>query len=84
MRSRFMQHANEQTELMARLAALDNTRAIIPDAHWRNENTLSTSYGDWSDHKGELTADAWLLLERTGYSDYSGSIVEASNHKVIE
>ena len=45
----------------------------------------SEHYGDWTELKStdEITPAAFVLIGRTGYSDYSGSIVEASNHKVI-
>lgn len=46
----------------------------------------STSYGDWDTVRDtdQLTADTYVLLQDTAYSDYSGSIVNQANHKDLE
>ena len=72
----------ENTLLSERVKECYHVQLIVPETSWRSETELSTSYGDWRKPKSDDT-DLWALIEYSSYSDYSGSLVEASNHKVL-
>src|ERR1035438_1968712 len=92
-------HNHQDATTLERVAELHQSRLIIPNddyhmvyhadetPHYRNAPSgLSTTYGDWSEVTNTTPinpAEVYLIPGYCGGSDYSGNLVEVSNHKAL-
>jgi hypothetical protein len=84
-----------QQTITEHILALSNATFIVPKPEWRSSGTtddLSTSYGDWDElRQGTANLEAenidpsktYVMPDYTSGSDYSGDLVNVSNHKAI-
>ena len=71
--------------VVERAIELNQCELIQPQTSWHG-SSLSTSYGDWdrlTDHAELNPSKVFILPNYCSGSDYSGSLVEVSNHKAI-
>jgi hypothetical protein len=88
-----MRHTTSDETPLERVASLHNARLITPNEAWRSYSDkqpvppeLSTTYGDWSEVSANTPIDpskVYIIPGYCGGSDYSGNLVEVSNHKAI-
>lgn len=77
--------AIKQQEITRRILALNHALFIEPRiSHYKGE--LSTSYGEWVELGKDAVIDpteCYVLPSYASGSDYSGDLVEVSNHKAL-